>query len=106
MKRIEAEICLPLFSQGKITGLIVLGKKLSGDYYSKEDLTLLQTLANQVSLAVENAKLYSRLKSFNYTLKQKVNEATKELREANVHLKKLDKAKSDERISLYGDGTS
>ncbi len=58
MKRIEATLCLPLFREDNIIGMIVLGRKISGDPYSKEDLDLLTALASQASIALENAKLY------------------------------------------------
>jgi len=35
MKRIEAKLCLPLFREDKITGMIILGSKISGEPYSK-----------------------------------------------------------------------
>jgi len=95
MKRIEAVLCLPLFTEEKIVGMIVLGNKVSGDPYSKQDIELLTSLANQASIALQNAKLYSEVKSFNKKLEKEVEERTKELREAYEELKKLDKAKSE-----------
>jgi len=74
MKRIEADLCLPLLSQQKIIGLIVLGKKISGEAYSKQDLRLLETLANQTALAVENARLYEQVQDLAQNLQQKVDQ--------------------------------
>lgn len=101
MKRIEASLCLPLISRNELMGIIVLGSKISGDAYSKEDLELLDTLSKQAAIAVENARLYKEVQDFNKTLQQKVDEQTKEIRKsyevekkAHEELKKLDKAKS------------
>ena len=95
MKRIEAALCLPLFLEEKIIGMIVLGNKLSGEPYSTQDIELLTNLANQASIALQNAKLYSEVKGFSKKLEREVEKATKELKEAYEELKALDKAKSE-----------
>jgi len=95
MKRIEAALCLPLFIEEKIIGMIVLGNKLSGEPYSTQDIELLTNLANQASIALQNAKLYSEVRGFSKKLEREVEKATQELREAYEDLKKLDKAKSE-----------
>jgi len=108
MKRIEASLCLPLMSSKKLIGIIVLGSKISGDAYSEEDLELLNTLAYQAGIAVDNARLYEEIQDLNENLQQKVDEQTKEIREqkekvekayevekqAHEELKKVDDTKS------------
>ena len=61
MKRLGAEIVLPMIFEGNLNGFIVLGEKLSGDLFTREDMDLLETLAGQSSLAVENARSYQSL---------------------------------------------
>ena len=99
MKKIEAALCLPLFIENKISGMIVLGNKISGEPYSQQDITLLTTLANQSSIALQNAKLYDQVHDLSENLQEKVDAQTKELKSAYEELKVLDKAKS-EFISL------
>ncbi|MFH0906894.1 MAG: ATP-binding protein [bacterium] len=89
MKKIEAELCLPLISRDKLKGIIVLGKKLSGEAYSVQDLNLLDALAGQASLAIENARLYDQVQDFSKNLKSRVNEQTKEIREKTNSLEDL-----------------
>lgn len=62
MKIMEANVCLPLIQKEKIIGIIVLGRKISGDAYYQQDLELLTTLSTQASIALENARLYSEAK--------------------------------------------
>jgi len=62
MKKIETEVCLPLLSKGELAGLLLLGKKISDRPYSKQELELLQTMANQAALALDNARLYEEVK--------------------------------------------
>jgi len=82
MNKIEADICLPLLRENKIIGIIVLGKKVSGDAYSKEDIDLLVALSNQASIALENARLYERIEDLSENLQEKVDQQTKELKQA------------------------
>lgn len=95
MKKIDAGLCLPLISENKIFGMIILGNKISKDPYSSHDIELLDNLSNQASITLQNAKLYSEIKSFNLKLENEVNKRTKELKEAYEELQKLDKAKSE-----------
>jgi nitrogen-specific signal transduction histidine kinase len=62
MSLLEAEVSIPLISKGQLIGMINLGYKFNKDIYSHEDIELLSTLANQTSIAIENAKLYEDLK--------------------------------------------
>ena len=109
MKHIEASLCLPMIISNKLIGVIVLGGKISGDAYTKEDLELLTTLSKQAAIAVDNARLYKEVQDFSKTLQQKVDEQTQEIREqkekvekafevekqAHEELKKLDQNKTE-----------
>ena len=108
MKENDISLCVPLISNKKLIGIIVLGSKVSRDAYTKEDLDLLNTLANQAGIAIENAIFYKQIQDFSKTLQQKVDEQTKEIREqkdkvekayelekqAHEELKQVDDAKS------------
>jgi len=95
MERIEASLCLPLMSSNQLIGIIVLGAKISGDAYTKEDLELLNTLAYQAGIAIDNARLYKEVQDFNKTLQQKVDEQTKDIQMKANHLEKLLKMRSE-----------
>ncbi len=62
MALLEAEASIPLISKGRLIGMINLSHKFNKDIYSHEDIELLGTLANQTSIAIENARLYEDLK--------------------------------------------
>ena len=70
MKVLGAEISLPIFSKGKLIGILNLGHKEDKTIYSDEDLELLSTLANQAAIAIENARLYENLKQSQDTLRR------------------------------------
>jgi two-component system, NtrC family, sensor kinase len=56
------ELCIPLTVGRAIIGFIGLGRKRNLDAFYSEDLELLQTLAAEASVALENARLYEELK--------------------------------------------
>ncbi len=58
---LEAEIITGLFAQGKMNGILLLGKKLTGKIYSDDDVELLSILANYLAVAIENALLYREI---------------------------------------------
>jgi signal transduction histidine kinase len=62
MSQLEAEVSIPLISKGQLIGMINLSHKFNKDIYSHEDIELLSTLANQTTIAVENARLYDDLR--------------------------------------------
>jgi len=73
---------LPLIVKGEVLGLLALGRTLSGDYLSSEDLKVLQMLTSHAALALDNALLYQqaharaeefeRLKTFNENIVQSI----------------------------------
>jgi len=80
MDKIKAAICLPLFRKKRVQGLIILGSKVSHDAYSVQDLELLEALANQSSVAIENARLYAELQDLTTHLQERVDEQTQDIK--------------------------
>ena len=76
-------------------GYIVLGNKKSGGMYSKQDVQVLEIIADILVIAIQNALRFEEIQSFNITLQDKVNDATKKLRSANNRLVELDQTKDD-----------
>ena len=62
MSLLEAEVSIPLLWKEQLIGMINLSHKFTKDIYSREDIELLSTLANQTAIAIENARLYEDLK--------------------------------------------
>src|SRR5262249_12097157 len=76
-------------------GEIVLGPKRNGDPYSADDVQVLEIIANELVIAIQNALRFEEIQNFNVTLQAKVNEATRKLRRANDKLQALDETKDD-----------
>lgn len=51
-------LCVPLKVKSKVIGVLEAINKLDGDVFNDEDLELFQLLANQVAIAIDNARLY------------------------------------------------
>ena len=81
MEALEAQIALPLLFEKRLSGVMVLGEKKSGDLYSREDLDLLETLAGQSALAIQNARAYQAIEALNKTLEIRVAERTRRLQQ-------------------------
>ena len=62
-------LLVPMTFERRVVGLIALGAKRSGRFFSGEDLALLRTLANQGAVAVQNARSYHTLKRVNQELR-------------------------------------
>ncbi len=80
-------------------GYILLGQKRSGGLYSEQDIKVLEIIADELVIAIQNSLRFEEIQQFNITLQEKIEAATKELRRTNAKLKALDEAK-DEFISM------
>jgi len=59
LQEIGAEFIAPLRSRsGKVSGLLIVGKKLSGQPYSVEDAQMVNAIINQITITLENLRLY------------------------------------------------
>lgn len=76
MKLLGATVVIPSFLEDKITGIIVLGDKVSGAVYTPEDLNVFQVLASQAALAIENAQFYEETKKMQEQIAQAEKMAT------------------------------
>lgn len=92
------EIVLPLTQGDKIVGYLCLGNNMASGYTAR-DIKVLNMVADEMVIAVQNAIAVQKILELNSTLKQRVATATKELRTKNAQLRQLDKAK-DEFVSV------
>jgi signal transduction histidine kinase len=91
LKALGLELYVPLSIQDRWTGLIGLSAKKSGDRFSEVELFILESLASQTAVALDNARLYQDL-----LIRNAENERLNwQLTAANRELERLDMAKSD-----------
>ncbi len=81
---IQTIVAVPIYSENKIIGVIEYLLTVPESQIQRLDHEMMNNLADQVGIVYRNVKLYQELQSTNV-----------ELQQANVHLKQLDKAKSE-----------
>ena len=62
-KRSRSVLCLPIVKQAKLVGAIYLENNLTASAFTPDRVTVLQLLASQAAISLENAGLYSDLQS-------------------------------------------
>ena len=88
----QSFMAAPLKSQDRILGYI--GADRGQTRCTQADLDILMTIANHVSVALDNARAYQALEQFNQTLEERVQERTEALQNANEQLREHDRLKS------------
>jgi signal transduction histidine kinase len=58
LRRLECAYLIPMALQAKVRGLLSVTRKISGTEFFEDDLEFLAILANQLSVAIENARLF------------------------------------------------
>jgi signal transduction histidine kinase len=91
LKELAMDVYVPVNTDNELTGLIALGPKSSGLTYRPNELELLQVLADQTVVALQNARLYSELGSQN----ERIRLLNADLRQQNSRLEIMDRVKSD-----------
>ncbi|MEP0855515.1 AAA family ATPase [Trichocoleus sp. DQ-U1] len=59
----QSVFCLPLLNQSKLTGVLYLENQLATGAFTPEQSQILSLLSTQAAIAIENAKLYSKLRA-------------------------------------------
>lgn len=62
MEKYGIKVIIPMLYRERVCGLMLLGEKLSGAEYIKDDLKLLKIFGKQAAIAIENARLHEEEK--------------------------------------------
>lgn len=87
---------VPILGRDRVLGAITADNLFTDRIITPEKFESLITFANQAGLALENAKMYDELKSFNTQLEEKIKIATRNLR------KTQDKLIQSEKMAALG----
>ncbi|MCK4533599.1 GAF domain-containing protein [bacterium] len=87
---------VPILGRDRVLGAITADNLFTDRIITPEKFESLITFANQAGLALENAKMYDELKSFNTQLEEKIKIATRKLR------KTQDKLIQSEKMAALG----
>ena len=61
LRELSASLVIPLVYRGQLSGLLTLGNKKSGHFYSREDIDLLTTMSDQAAVAISNAMKHEQV---------------------------------------------
>ena len=91
LKQLEMEVYVPVSDGSELNGIVAIGPKASGVPYQPDELELMQTLADQTVVALQNARLYSELNTQN----EQIRHLNDDLIDQNEKLEVMDRVKSD-----------
>ncbi|MEH1861674.1 MAG: AAA family ATPase [Nostoc sp.] len=66
----QSLLCLPLLNQSKLVGVLYLENQLAAGAFTPERSQILNLLSSQAAIAIENARLYSKLRASESRMKQ------------------------------------
>lgn len=98
LTRKHIALVLPLISADETIGHFMLGEHKVGNY-TQQDTSALAAIANELVIAVQNARSIQALRDLNTNLEKRIDDATQELRRSNDQLRQADEAK-DEFVSM------
>ncbi len=82
-RQARSVLCLPLLHHGHLTGILYLENNLAPGAFTPERLTVLNLLASQAAISLENAQLVEQLEAHGRTLAQQVAQRTAALAQVN-----------------------
>jgi signal transduction histidine kinase len=91
---LDLALLVPILFGVDLLGVIAVGRKGSGERFGPDDRQLLLTLANQSSIAIENARAFDEIAKLNVTLVARVVERTRELRDTQAVLMQSEKMRT------------
>lgn len=89
MDKNGTKIIAPLVFQKRLVGLVFIKTKITSEGFTREDIDFLEIMSGQASVSVANAILFKETQDFNATLKEKVDNQTKDILDKSEHLRRL-----------------
>ncbi|MGK3985124.1 AAA family ATPase [Sorangium sp. So ce136] len=91
--RAKSVLCLPLMRKGEFHGVLYLENGLASQAFTPDRIALLEHIASQAAISIENARLYAEvqraeaaLRHANDELEKRVEERTRELKQAQSQI--------------------
>lgn len=96
----KSELCVPILDgEGNVMGTLNVEARQT-DSFEQDDLAVMDSIGAQVSLAVNNTRLYTEVKDFNRQLQKVVEEKTQELMKAQERILEQQKLLQKENRAL------
>lgn len=88
LRRPRSVLCVPILRE-RFEAAVYMENNLAGQVFTEDRVELIQLLAAQASVAIENARLYTQIQDYSHTLEEKVASRTAELESLNLELQRL-----------------
>ena len=75
--------CIPLKLQNRVFGVLYADNRLTNGIFTPRLIPLMEALAHQAAISIENARLYSETAEYSYRLEEMVEQRTAQLEQAN-----------------------
>ncbi|MDJ1182487.1 trifunctional serine/threonine-protein kinase/ATP-binding protein/sensor histidine kinase [Roseofilum casamattae] len=72
-------LCIPISKQGRILGIFYMENNLTVGAFTRDRIEVLQILAGQAAISLENAQLYAEVANYSQSLEQEVQRKTEQL---------------------------
>ncbi|GAB4306126.1 MAG: AAA family ATPase [Oscillatoriaceae cyanobacterium] len=72
-------LCTPILQQGKLIAILYLENRLTAGAFTSDRVALLQILASQAAISLENARLYQEISNYSHKLEAEVQRKTEDL---------------------------
>lgn len=94
---------VPMIVSDVVTGVVCVQSTTTPNLFNEDSLRLLVSMANQVSLALENGRLFAEVTEHSKQLEDKVAQRTIELRQANEQLRTeiADRIEAEKSLQVY-----
>jgi len=88
-RKLRSLIYFPFVQEDRVLGVLILGNRNKSRKFTTHQRDLGQTVANQLSVAIQNTRLHADLKNNNENLERLVKQRTKELEKTNRVLRDM-----------------
>ena len=85
-RQVKSVLCMPLVNQGKLVGILYLENNLMTGAFTRERIEVLDLLASQIAISIENALNFLKIEDLNKNLERNVEERTRELNLKNEQI--------------------
>ncbi len=96
--RAKSAVAMPVAAEGDVFGIIVYLLEEAPPDIQRSQVEMMEALAHLLAIVTRNGRYFQEIQDSNKKLQnayQMINDQLKQLEEANKHLQKLDKAKSE-----------
>ncbi|MGP1386177.1 MAG: hybrid sensor histidine kinase/response regulator [Thainema sp.] len=93
--QIRSKLIAPIVVQEHLWGLVIAHQCFEQRQWTPQEETFMQLVADQLAIAIRQARLYSQLQQQKQTLEQRVIERTQDLHDALLAAQAADAAKSE-----------